>query len=188
MDCRSSKRLTEARPIDLPRLLSELERHNVDYVIVGGIAALLQGASRPTSDVDLLIESSPANIERFLGVCKELRMRNRTGSEKLDAQLARRAAERQWFVSDVQDIFWSAQSDAGPIDVMPTIAMSRGRVPFAAIAEEADEIVITTEPVLRVKVASIDQLIESKEAVGREKDRIVVEELRSLRPPSDTSS
>jgi len=85
-DCRNSKRLTDQLPIDLPRLLSELERNGVEYVIVGGIAALLHGASRPTSDVDLLIESSVANIERFLGVCKELRMRNRTGNEKLDSR------------------------------------------------------------------------------------------------------
>ena len=108
-----SKRLTDHLPIDLPRLLSELEQRDVDDVVVGGIAALLQGASRPTADVDILIDSSAANIECFLIVCKELRMRNRTGNEKLDRQLAERAAERQWYVSDVQDIFWSAQSDAG---------------------------------------------------------------------------
>lgn len=108
-------------------------------------------------------------------------MRNRTGMERLDEQLAQRAAERQWYVSDVQDIFWSAHSDAGPIDVLPTMAMSDGRASFAAIAQSADEILITTEPALRVKVASIDQLIESKQAVGREKDRIVVKELQSLK-------
>jgi len=94
-------------------------------------------------------------------------------------------AEREWYVSDVQDIFWSAQSDAGPIDVLPTIAMLDGRVAFAAIADKADEILITMEPALRVKVASIDQLIESKQAVGREKDRAVVEELEGLRTHSE---
>lgn len=98
---RNSKRLTDEVPIDLPRLLSELERCGVDYVIVGGIAALLHGASRPTADVDLLVESSTANIERFLGVCKELRMRNRTSNEALDNALAERAAQRTWHVSDV---------------------------------------------------------------------------------------
>jgi hypothetical protein len=133
--------------------------------------------------VDLLIESSDANIERLLDVCKELRMRNRTGNKKLDHQLAARAGQRQWYVSDVQDIFWSAQSDAGPIDVLPTMAMAKGRATFADIVDEADEILITTEPALRVKVASVDQLIESKQAVGRDKDRIVVEQLRNLRLP-----
>lgn len=64
--------------------------------------------------------------------------------------------------------------------MLPTMAMSHGRVSFAAIAQNADEILITTEPALRVKVASVEQLIESKQAVGREKDRIVVEELRGL--------
>ncbi len=112
-------------------------------------------------------------------------MRNRTGDEKLDIQLAKRAAERQWYVSDVQDIFWSAHSDAGPIDVLPTVAMANGRVSFAAIAENADDILGTTEPALRVKVASIDQLIESKRAVGREKDRAVLEELERLRTHSE---
>jgi|GEM_PF-934025 len=179
-DYRRSKRLTDRPAIDLPRLLSTLERHGVDYVIVGGIAALLQGASRPTADVDLLIDSSADNILRFLGVCKELRIRNRTGNEKLDSSLAKRAAERDWYVSDVQDIFWSAQSDAGPIDVLPTMAMSQGRASYESVVENADEVLITTDPSLRVKVASVEQLIESKQTVGRKKDLVVVEELQQL--------
>ena len=64
--------------------------------------------------------------------------------------------------------------------MLPTMAMVDGRVSYETVAEGADEVLITTEPALRVKVASVEQLIESKQAVGREKDLAVVEELQEL--------
>jgi len=43
-----------------------LNRHNVRYVVIGGIAAVLHGVPRATFDLDLLIDASPANAKALL--------------------------------------------------------------------------------------------------------------------------
>src|SRR5438067_9610232 len=42
------------------------QRHNVRYVVIGGIAAVLHGVPRATFDLDILIEASRDNVERLL--------------------------------------------------------------------------------------------------------------------------
>jgi predicted nucleotidyltransferase len=48
------------------KLLVILAEGGVEFVVVGGVAVTLHGYVRLTEDVDILIESSPANIQRFL--------------------------------------------------------------------------------------------------------------------------
>ena len=50
----------------LPNLFASLERHEVRYVVIGGIAAVLHGVPRATFDLDILIEATPDNAERLL--------------------------------------------------------------------------------------------------------------------------
>ena len=47
------------------QLLRELNRHEVDYVLVGGVAMIVHGIVRNTSDVDLFVRPEAANIERL---------------------------------------------------------------------------------------------------------------------------
>ena len=47
------------------QLLRELNRHEVDYVLVGGVAMIVHGIVRMTSDVDLFVRPEAANIERL---------------------------------------------------------------------------------------------------------------------------
>lgn len=48
------------------KLLVRLVDHEVQFIVVGGVAVALQGYMRMTEDVDILIESSPNNVERLL--------------------------------------------------------------------------------------------------------------------------
>jgi len=48
------------------KLLVRLAEANVQFVVVGGIAVTLHGYIRLTEDIDILIERSPENIQRFL--------------------------------------------------------------------------------------------------------------------------
>jgi len=48
------------------KLLVILAEAGVEFVVVGGVAVTLHGYVRLTEDVDILIESSPTNIQRFL--------------------------------------------------------------------------------------------------------------------------
>jgi len=42
-------------PLDVVRLIETLESHQVDYLVVGGVAAIAYGALRPTQDVDCVV-------------------------------------------------------------------------------------------------------------------------------------
>lgn len=48
-------------------LLTALSRHQVRYILVGGLAVELCGYSRTTHDVDILVEHEPDNLARLLG-------------------------------------------------------------------------------------------------------------------------
>jgi hypothetical protein len=71
------------------KLLVILAEGGVDFVLVGGVAVTLHGYVRLTEDVDILIESSTANIQRFLdsladygeGFARELSLEDFTDEE-----------------------------------------------------------------------------------------------------------
>jgi len=50
---------------------ASFQKHNVKYVIIGGIASVLHGAPRATFDLDILIEASPENASRLLDALTE---------------------------------------------------------------------------------------------------------------------
>ena len=50
----------------LKDVFSSLEKHEVKYVVIGGIAAVLHGVPRATFDLDILIKASPDNAKRLL--------------------------------------------------------------------------------------------------------------------------
>ena len=47
------------------RVLSEFERHHVDYVVFGAVAVNLQGLARATEDLDVFIAPNRENVERL---------------------------------------------------------------------------------------------------------------------------
>ena len=49
------------------------QEHEVRYVVIGGIAAALHGVPRATFDLDILIEATPDNAQRFLDALSEAR-------------------------------------------------------------------------------------------------------------------
>ena len=48
------------------KLLAELERHDVDFAVVGGLAVILNGYPRVTVDADILVHDEPDNIRKLL--------------------------------------------------------------------------------------------------------------------------
>ena len=55
----------------LQGVFASFQKHDVKYVIIGGIASVLYGVPRATFDVDLLIEASPDNARRLLDALLE---------------------------------------------------------------------------------------------------------------------
>ena len=66
-------------PLDAPALLEVLERHRVQYVVVGGYAAELHGSVRRTVDVDVVPRTTADNLERLASALRELQATIRTG-------------------------------------------------------------------------------------------------------------
>ena len=50
----------------LRRVFASFQDHDVKYVVIGGIAAILHGVPRATFDCDILIEATPENAKRLL--------------------------------------------------------------------------------------------------------------------------
>ncbi len=50
----------------LTDVFASLQRHNVKYVVIGGIAVVLYGVPRATFDLDMLIEATKENAEKLL--------------------------------------------------------------------------------------------------------------------------
>lgn len=55
----------------LQSVFKSFQAHDVRYVIIGGIAAVLHGVPRATFDLDILIEATEPNVERLLQALRE---------------------------------------------------------------------------------------------------------------------
>jgi hypothetical protein len=55
----------------LKGVFASFQKHDVKYLVIGGIAAVLHGVPRATFDLDILIEASPPNAQRLLAALLE---------------------------------------------------------------------------------------------------------------------
>jgi hypothetical protein len=67
----------EPTPPDVGRIVETLGRHDVEYLLVGGVAASSHGAGRPTFDFDCLAQRTSENLERLANAMRELNARLR---------------------------------------------------------------------------------------------------------------
>lgn len=142
-------------PLDAQRILEELTRHEVDYVLVGGLAAQTHGNTRMTNDVDLIPAPDPGNLARLAGALQALDARVlNPGHEELeiDAGMLPRA-------------IWQLATPHGDVDVLHD---APGAGPYPELRGRA--LVIALDEA-RVPVAGRDDLIRMKLARGRPIDR-----------------
>lgn len=64
--------MTATDRFDPRRIVEVLDSHRVEYVLVGGYAAQLYGARRPTYDLDVTPSTTQDNLERLSGALREL--------------------------------------------------------------------------------------------------------------------
>ncbi len=150
--------------MDFEAILTALARAKVDFVVVGGVCAVLRGVPSTTFDLDIVPERSPENRKRLIGVLRAL-----------DARLREHASKR--LEPKEEDLGTSGHillaTTHGPLDILGTVAGGRDYVDLVEHASEMD-----LGGGLRVRVLSLKVLIELKEATGREKDRAQLPLLR----------
>ncbi len=150
------------------KLLQVLARYGVRYVLIGGFAGVIHGSPYLTTDVDVVPDPAVDNLRRLSAALDELRAKVWTDAEPaglaFDHDAASLAAARTWnLVTDHGrlDITFEPSGTAGYADV------SRDAVHLTILGAEVD-------------VASLADVIRSKEAAGREKDRLVLPVLRRI--------
>jgi hypothetical protein len=161
--------VSDIAPLDPARILRTLDKHDVDFVLIGALAARLYGFPRLTADADITPSSDRANLERLARALKELKAKVYTESvpEGLEFDCTAAALGR---VS-----MWNLVTAAGRIDVAFKPAGTEGYDDLEAGAEKFEAYGI------EFLVASLDDIIRSKEAAGRPRDREDVVILRALR-------
>lgn len=146
----------DPQPLDAQRILDELTRHEVDFVLVGGLAAQTHGSTRMTNDVDVIPAPDPENLSRLAEALRALGARVlNPGSEQLeiDAAMLPRAT------------IWQLATPHGDIDVLHE---APGAAPYAELRERALVIALGDT---RIPVAGRDDLIRMKLARNRPIDR-----------------
>lgn len=154
---------------DPVRLLRVLADHEVDLIVIGGVAARLRGAPLLTQDVDVTPATGRANLERLVKALETLGAKLRTATDPdgvafpFDAQLLES--------SNV----WTLTTAHGDLDLIIEPAGTTG---YRDFARDAEEMTVSLDPLVVVKVASLADVIRSKAASGRDKDRAALPMLR----------
>src|SRR5665213_1031200 len=115
--------------LDLPQLTEVLERHGVDYLLVGGIAATAYGAKRETEDADCVVRRERANLDQLAAALRELNARLRV-ARLSDAEAKQLKVQLDGvMLENSGNSTWT--TDAGPFDVLVDLKDSTGRsVPY----------------------------------------------------------
>jgi hypothetical protein len=147
-------------------LLQRLAEANVDFVLVGGLAAVVHGSSVVTEDADVCIRFDEPTLSRVLSALAPVHPRERMNASRppLGADARRFVGYRNLYLS----------TDEGVLDLLGEI-IAVG--PFEAVRAASMEIDLGA---FRCRVLSLEALIACKRALGRPKDLRVVVELESV--------
>jgi hypothetical protein len=148
-------------------LLAMLAHAGIDFVVVGGVAVVVQASPRFTRDLDICHATDKANLERlgaFL-ISREARLRG--------------VEEDVPFVPDARMLrhtqMLTLSTREGDLDLLVDPPGSPG---YAALRRRADTIELAGAS---VRIASLEDLISMKRAAGRPQDQIDIESLEIAR-------
>jgi len=160
--------VADAPAFDPDRIFAVLAAHRVEYVLIGGLAAALHGSSRVTTDADITPSREPNNIERLAAALVELDARIRTEGVAEGLAFDRSPA----LLRSVSML--NLVTKFGEVDLSFEPAGTSG---YADLREHAIEAEIHGK---RVMIAALADVIRSKAAANRPKDRLALPELREL--------
>jgi hypothetical protein len=164
---------TAASVFDPAEIVRVLVAHGVDFVIIGGAAAALHGSPFPTQDVDITPRETTDNLKRLSAALTDLGARIRTDA----------VPEGLAFSHDAESLaagsVWNLTTDHGDLDLAMHPSGTGGYDDLVR-----DAVVVVVDGV-ESSVASLGDVIRSKEAANRDKDRRVLPELRRILADQD---
>jgi predicted nucleotidyltransferase len=152
---------------DAAELLRRLVHAGVDFVIIGGVAAILHGSGRLTRDLDIVFAPDEGNLQALGRVLVESEARLRGMDDDVP------------FVADARTLhgiqLLTLETNAGWFDVH---RRPDGAPPYDALRRQAERMDVGGFSVL---VASLDDLLAMKRAAGRAQDLVDVETLEAIK-------
>jgi hypothetical protein len=154
---------------DPERLISVLHDHRVDFILIGALAARLYGFPRLTADADITPARDKRNLGRLATALRELDAKVYTESipEGLPFDCSATTLDRA--------AIWNLVTNAGRLDIAFMPAGTKGYDDLAKDAERFSAFGV------EFQVSSLDDIIRSKQAAARPKDREDVVLLRELK-------
>ena len=160
--------MEEVPPLQAVPIVRALEAHEVDYVLIGALAAALHGSPLRTNDADICPSREPRNLERLAAALTDLDARIYSSATPEGLEWARDAAALK------NAEMWNLVTRHGRLDISFEPSGTRG---YRDLAPRA--VTFEVEGV-RVRAASLLDVIRSKEAAGRRKDEEQLPTLRKL--------
>lgn len=162
-------------------ILFALTDANVEFVVGGGVAAVLHGVERVTLDIDLALDMDPSNVEKFLHVIHGLGLQPRVPFPARDL-MSREAVQRM--ITEKGALVFSFVDFDRPLRQVDIFLQDN--LSFGELSHDAREVVIENR---KIKIIGIAKLLEIKRAISplRDKDLIDIKELERLQYRSESS-
>lgn len=165
-----------APPLQVDVLVEALERHGIEYLVVGGVAANSYGAQRTTEDMDCLVGRSHANLERLASAMKELGARIRAEGVSDEEAKALPIPLDGRTLANYELSTWT--TDAGWFDVLSNIPARDGRrLSYEDLAQRSH---LVHGDGFAIRAAALEDIIASKEWANRPKDHEALGELHAI--------
>lgn len=152
-------------------IFEALNRHQVEYIVIGGMAAIVHGAEVSTQDVDVVVEQSKANLDRAAAALQDLEATRITNSSAHD-MAGEPAPANAYQLTDRVEMF---RTPAGRVDIIREATVIGG---YQDIGPRAQAYLLRGH---EVYVADLDTVIRAKEASDRPKDRLHLLAIYDLR-------
>jgi hypothetical protein len=155
--------------LEVAEITAVLARHEVDYVVLGGLAVAAHGFIRATKDIDICPKPTRANLKRLAEALVELE------AEPLELEQFPEFELRPDLDNLRAGTNWCLNSRHGRLDVMQEISGVKGYEELARGAE-LQELFGQT-----VKIASYEAVLKMKRAAGRPQDELDIATLKAAR-------
>lgn len=159
---------------DVEQLVRKLADHGVQFVIIGGYAAVAHGVTLLTRDLDLCIPFSEINMDRLLQSLRELHPRHRQHPSRPAL------SQNSKVLARFKNLY--LETDLGELDLLGEVA---GIGTFSETLEQSVEIELWGRA---CRILSLDALIAAKKAVHRPKDEEALRQLEAIRERLDSKS
>ena len=152
-------------PFEPLAVLEALAARQVEFVLIGGLAAVLHGSPLPTFDIDITVRRTGANIEALHQALVDMdALVVPDGDSEAEARDALQAGRLTSFCTRF-----------GYLDVVGTPAALRD---YRVLSRRA--VWVQLRPGLRVKVAALQDIVASKQALSRTRDSAQIPALLAL--------